>query len=130
MRLLIGATILLAGNHAALAHHSFAMYDHTKTLKLQGTVAQFEWSNPHGYIELATIEGGATKHYSLETTGIPMMQRLGWTSKTVRVGDRLTAVFSPMRNGTPAGLLMEVITTDGRSIPTGVPNPGSFARPD
>jgi hypothetical protein len=106
------------------------MYDHARTLKLQGTVAQFEWSNPHGYIELATAEGGDAKRYSLETTGIPMMQRLGWTSKTVRIGDKLTAVFSPMRNGTPAGLLMEVITADGRTIPTGVPNPGSFARPD
>ncbi len=32
---------------AAHAHHSYAMFDGTKTLTVAGTVAKLEWTNPH-----------------------------------------------------------------------------------
>jgi len=46
----VALVLLVAGS--ALAHHSFAMFDHTKTLTLRGAVTKFQWTNPHAYIEL------------------------------------------------------------------------------
>ena len=41
---------LLAGT--ALAHHSFAMFDRNKETTIVGTVDEFQWTNPHSWIEL------------------------------------------------------------------------------
>ena len=42
-----GAVTLAARAGRAVAHHSFAMYEPTKTLTFKGTVKAFQWTNPH-----------------------------------------------------------------------------------
>ena len=42
----------------AAAHHSFAIFDHTQTVTLQGKVLSFQWTNPHGYLELDVRDDG------------------------------------------------------------------------
>ena len=37
---------------SALAHHSFAMFDQSKSVTVQGTVKDFRWANPHVFIQL------------------------------------------------------------------------------
>ena len=62
---LVALVLFMAG--AALAHHSFAMFDHTKTLTLRGAVTKFQWTNPHAYIELdVTDPKGAVTHFSVD----------------------------------------------------------------
>src|SRR5689334_21394124 len=34
----------------AFAHHSFAMFDADKKVTLEGTVKEFQWTNPHSWI--------------------------------------------------------------------------------
>ena len=41
----------------AFAHHSFAMFDQKKVMALQGTVVEFQWTNPHAFIELEAKGG-------------------------------------------------------------------------
>ena len=36
----------------AVAHHSFAMFDASKTVTLEGSVKEFQWTNPHAWIML------------------------------------------------------------------------------
>ena len=36
----------------APAHHSFAMFDADRTVTLQGTVKEFEWTNPHSWLHI------------------------------------------------------------------------------
>jgi hypothetical protein len=48
----IAGAVLLSTTGVAFAHHSFAVYDHTRTLTLRGTVTKFQWTNPHAFIEL------------------------------------------------------------------------------
>ena len=60
----------------AAAHHSFAIFDHTQTVTLQGKVLSFQWTNPHGYLELDVHDGPKNvDHYTLELTSINMLQR-------------------------------------------------------
>jgi len=52
--------VLTAGT--ALAHHSFAVYDHTQTLKLKGTATKFQWSNRHAYFDIDVKDAEGVKH--------------------------------------------------------------------
>src|SRR5262245_14921703 len=63
--LLIAAALATAAT--AMAHHSFAMFDQTKPVTLNGTVTEFQWTNPHAYIEIDVAdEKGAIQHWSVE----------------------------------------------------------------
>lgn len=111
------------------AHHSFAVYDHTRSVTLVGTVTKFQWTNPHGFIEIDVPQkDGTVKHYSIETTSINMMQRLGWRSNMIKAGDKVTLVAAPLLNGDPAGLLLEVTLPNGKTLEPGVPAASTFAR--
>jgi hypothetical protein len=94
----------------ALAHHSFAVYDHTRTLTLSGSVTKFQWTNPHAFIEMdVTQSDGSVKHYSVELTSINMMQRVGWRSNMIKPGDKVKVVMAPLLSGEPVGLGLEVV---------------------
>jgi len=114
---------------AAAAHHSFAVYDHTKTLSLKGAVTRFQWTNPHAYLEIDVREAdGVVKHYTLECTSINMMQRLGWRSNMIKAGDQVKAVAAPLLSGQPGGLLLEITLANGEKRELGVPAAQTFKR--
>ena len=120
---------VLAVAAGAAAHHSFAMFDHSRTLTLRGTVTKFQWTNPHGYIELdATGKDGKTSHFTIELTSINMLQRQGWRSTDIKTGDKVKAVVAPLVSGEAGGLLLEVTLPDGRVLDPGVPAAGSYKR--
>jgi len=122
-------SLVLAMAGAAMAHHSFAVYDHTKTLTLSGTVTKFQWTNPHAYIDLDVPDAkGAVKHYSIECTSINMMQRNGWRSNMIKFGDKVKAVVSPLSSGEPGGLLLLLTLPDGKIMDPGVPAANTFTR--
>ena len=119
--------LLIAGS--AMAHHSFAIFDHTQTYTLKGTVLSFQWTNPHGYIELDVEDGPSDlEHFTLELTSINMLRRAGWRSSDVKAGDQVTAVVAPLLNGDPGGLLLEIKVPDGRTLAPPVPAIGTFKR--
>src|SRR5689334_3241365 len=114
--------LFLVMSGMALAHHSFAVYDHTRTLTLKGTVTQWKWSNPHAYLDIDVKEpGGGVKHYTLEGTSINMLQRMGWRSNMIKAGDEVTAVAAPLLNGEPAGLLLAITLANGETKELPVP---------
>ncbi len=128
-RWLAAAIVVVTTAAPVLAHHSFAMYDHTRTVTLKGEVTKFQWTNPHGYLEIDVKQkDGTVKHYSLEMTSINMMRRLGWRSDMIKAGDVVTATVSPLLNGQPAGLLLDVTLPDGRKLEPGVPAVQTFKR--
>ena len=121
--------LVIAMTAAALAHHSFAVYDHTRTVTLRGTVTKFQWTNPHGFIELdVTQNDGTVKHFTVELTSINMMQRVGWRSNMIKAGDRVKAVVAPLLSGQPGGLLLDVTLADGRKLESPVPGAATFKR--
>jgi hypothetical protein len=113
----------------ALAHHSFAMFDNTRSITLHGKATAYQWTNPHAYLEVdADQPGGGKKHYTLEMTSINMMSRGGWTSRTIKAGDQVTVIVAPLRDGRPGGLVLEVILPNGRHMLPGVPNAQNYRR--
>jgi len=119
--------LVIAGT--ALAHHSFAVYDHTRTLNLKGTVTRWQWSNPHAYLDVDVKDGsGVIKHYTLEGTSINMLQRVGWRSNMIKAGDQVTVIAAPLLNGEPGGLLLEITLPNGDRRELPVPAAQTFKR--
>ena len=99
------------------AHHSMAMFDQSKTVVLSGTVKQFQWTNPHCYIQLTVKDAsGATKEWSLEM-GAPMyLYAKGWRPSSLKAGTPIKVTINPLRNGEPGGIVLTANTADGKQI--------------
>lgn len=97
----------------ALAHHSFAMFDSRSEVTLTGTVREFQWTNPHSWLQLQVERGGTTIEYSIELGSPNSMSRRGWRRTTFKPGDRVTAVINPMRDGSPGGALVYALDAQG-----------------
>jgi hypothetical protein len=129
--LALGASLAILGGSARLAdaHHSFAMFDHVNRVTLSGTVTQFQWTNPHVFIELDVPEGnGGLKHYSIECASPNVLMRVGWKFSDVKKGDKVTLLINPLKNGDPGGMLETATFADGRTMSDGNPPGGVFAR--
>ena len=103
-----------------LAHHSFAMFDTANEVTLVGVVTSFEWTNPHAYIELDVPDAAkGAKHWTIELGSPSILQRAGWKFNSVKKGDKITAVVSPLRSGEPGSLLTRLTMADGRVLTNG-----------
>src|ERR1700758_1216235 len=82
----LGAFVLPA---VALAHHSGAMFDATQTVTLDGTVKEFQWTNPHSWLQLVVPDNkGGTKEWSLELVSLNVLAHNGWKPGTLKPGDK------------------------------------------
>jgi hypothetical protein len=116
----------------ALAHHSFTMFDQDKLIELQGTVAEFYWINPHGHIILKVdpgpgVDSQLVGEWDIECASTNIMRVQGWTSSTLKAGDRVTIVGNPLRNGAKGGSLFYVVLSNGTKLFRDIarPKPGS-----
>ena len=118
----IVAALLFVAAGPLLAHHSFTMFDMTKKITLVGTVTDFEWTNPHSYIEIDVPDeanSGAIKHWSIEMGSPSILQQSGWKFSSLKKGDKTTLVISPLKNGKSGGFLNTATLPDGRVLGNG-----------
>ena len=93
--------LLTAGISSVAAHHSSAMFDHSKTETIKGTVVELRWVNPHVTV---TVNGShneqeAPADWLMEMTSPGNLVRAGgWRRDAVKPGDKVEVVFSPMRD--------------------------------
>jgi hypothetical protein len=109
----------------AFAHHSFAMFDAEKKMTLEGTVKEFQWTNPHSWILLTVANSaGQPEQWAIEMGGPGGLARQGWVPKTLTPGMKVQAVIHPLRDGTAGGQFMAVTLPDGTQLgnPDGRPN--------
>ena len=121
---MLAAGILLAGV-PALAHHSFAMFDQTKVMTLEGTVREFQWTNPHSFIELDVPGDGRVQHWSIELNSPNNLTRQGWRRTSLKAGERISVRIAPLRNGHTGGLFLDLRKADGRVLDSGLPKNGA-----
>src|ERR1700739_3954962 len=105
----------------AIAHQPFAMFDAEKTKPPEGTIKEFQWTNPHSWI-LMTVNNdqGQAEQWAIEMGGPSGLARQGWVPKTLTPGMKVQAVIHPLRDGTPGGQVMAVTLPDGTQL--GNPN--------
>ena len=131
VRTAIMLAALVIGTAPVLAHHSFSMFDQAAPITIAGVVSSVEWTNPHVYIELDLTEPvKGAKHWSIELGSPSILQRGGWKFNSVKKGDKVSALVSPLKNGDPGSLLTRITLPDGRVLGNGGPagvGPGTTA---
>lgn len=117
-RLITGIIISLVAAAPLQAHHSTAVYEKKdKQLTLKGTVKEFQYTNPHIWIQLyVTGENKKTVEWGIEGGSPNFLRRQGWTAKSLQAGDEVTVVIRPLRDGQPGGTLISVTFSDGRKL--------------
>jgi hypothetical protein len=107
------------------AHHSFAMFDRSRTQTIAGTVKQFELINPHGWLRVMVADAnGVQSEWPLELGGAGQLERFGWTANTVHPGDKVMVQLHPLRDGSYGGQLIAVTLPSGKVLgqrPPGAP---------
>ena len=110
----------LIGVGPAVAHHSTAAFDTAQVIKIEGTVTQFRWINPHSSIK---IDGGAgVGVWTVEMTAANVLVNEGWTRDALQAGDKVTMYVNPLRNavtlndGSTGGLFVGVVLANGNKL--------------
>ncbi len=117
----VGSLAMFAGS--VMAHHGVAGYDMTKTITLHGTVAKFDWSNPHVVVYVdAKNEGGEVQHWTIEFAAPVHMVRTGWSKNSMKAGDDIIIETHPSRNGAPVGITSTITfilktVVNGQALP-------------
>lgn len=115
MSFVFAAGLLSAGAVPAMAHHSFAMFDNAKTMTIDGTVKEFEWVNPHSWIHIMAVNASGTpEEWAFEMGSPGQLTTQGWKKDTVKVGDKVSVSFHPMKDGSHGG------SQTGVKLPSGI----------
>jgi hypothetical protein len=111
---LSGAALMLLAVPAS-GHHSFAMFDSSRTSHIEGTVTDFEWINPHVWLHVSVqAEDGSEQVWSFEAGSTGQLEQSYWDANSVEPGDVLTDVaFHPLKDGSNGGQLLEITFDDG-----------------
>ncbi len=114
----VGLTVIGLGlcSTPAGAHHSFAMFDNDKEVTLEGQVREFQWTNPHSWIQLVVVENGASQEYSVEGASPNGLKRRGWTRESFKPGDRIKLTIHPLKNGSKGGSFVRAVFPDGKTV--------------
>ena len=115
---LVSGLFVIAGN-AAMAHHSFAMFDHENAIELEGIVQEFRFSSPHSFILLTVKhDDGSTTTWNLEGATPSALVRDGWSAKALKPGDEIKMTIEPLRSGAPGGAwsINKTKFKDGKAI--------------
>ena len=118
-RLLVGslAVLLLWMTSLVTAHHSPAVFDRTKEIKLVGVVKEFKWSNPHSWIELdVRNEKGVVETWGVEMNPPSYLIKAGWKRTSIKAGDEVTVMVHPLRNGEKGGQFRSITLPNGQVL--------------
>jgi hypothetical protein len=112
MAIAVAATVCAVGR--ASAHHSTAMFDMTKNVSLQGTIKEFQWTNPHTFIYIEVPNGaGGMDEYGIEGMSPNYLARVGWDKHTLSSGEKVELIIHPLKDGRKGGFDVSVKKPDG-----------------
>src|SRR6478736_8281907 len=114
---LAAALLTAAASGTALAHHSFgAEFDQNAPMKLVGTVAKFEWVNPHSWIHIDVVDPktGKTVRWKVEGGAPSALLRRGWNRNSLPAGTKISVNGYSSRDGDTRASAAEITFPDGR----------------
>ena len=112
------AALLASAAGPVCAHHSFAMFDMQKEVRLEGTVREFQWTNPHIWIQVITKDArGKEVEWAIECSSPSTLGSVGWTRRTLKAGDKISIVIHPLKTSNDPGGALVSATINGRTLP-------------
>ncbi|MBO9670990.1 MAG: hypothetical protein J7485_10770 [Sphingobium sp.] len=113
----LASLAVMALPQGASAHHSYAMFDMTKSVDLKGKVIQFKWTNPHGWLTLEVKDASGTPiTWNIEMNSPNNLMLLGWKRSSLKPGDDVTITVHPLKGDKAGGSFMSVTRADGSTL--------------
>ena len=117
----------------ALAHHSAAAFDSQKTVQVKGTVKVYSFKNPHVYmtVQVRNADGSPGNLMEVEAGAASVLNGLGFTKESVKVGEEVTITGNPGRNA-PDKLMLgkDLVKADGTYIPLNISSRSVYTSKD
>ena len=120
----LAAASLALSAASAFAHHSFAMFDRSRTVTLVGVVKEFQWTNPHTWLQVDSPKAdGQVQEWSIEGLSTGTLSRSGWKPRIFQPGDKVTVRIYPMKDGSTGGSFVGAILPNGQTLGKMDPQP-------
>jgi len=101
----------------ASAHHSYAMFDANNLITVDATVKEFQWTNPHSWLQVMILDNkGVAEEWSLELGPLVTLHRSGWKPHSLNPGDKVRVSLNPLRDGSHGGRLMNIVLPSGETL--------------
>jgi hypothetical protein len=115
---LAAVLMALAPGGQAVAHHSFAAtFDASKAIRVTGTLAKVEWTNPHIYFYVdVKDEKGAVVRWACESGAPGALSRRGFKRSLLKLGDELIVDGYQAKNGANLMDARRVTLPDGQIL--------------
>ena len=99
------------------AHHGNSSLDTGKKVTVKGTVTQWLWANPHCWLKVdVKDDSDNVVNWVAETNNAADMMEKGWSKQSFKVGDQVTVTLEPVKNGKPAGRIIDVVLPNGQTL--------------
>ena len=116
-KIVIAALGILLTSVPLAAHHGAAALDTGKEVTLKGTVTEWIWSNPHCFLQFDAKDAtGTVRNWAVETQNPTAMTQRGFSRTLFKVGDEVTVIIEPVKNGQPIGRLLTVVLASGQKL--------------
>jgi hypothetical protein len=113
---------------AAMAHHSAAQFDFSQRVTIEGTVKDFNVTNPHTWATVEiTDEKRGTRDAEYEGHSASHFYRAGYTRGLAKPGDKISILIAPRRDGEDGGFI-QAFTVNGKTIGFGGLSPETGRR--
>lgn len=117
---LVAIVCILAVSAPLLAHHAGSLYDRDHPVTVTGTVATYQFVNPHARIQIETKNAqGETVVWTAESGPPQRLYRSGWNGNSLKRGDQVTVTGWPAKDGTKFMSIRKLVAPSGQTLTEG-----------
>jgi Family of unknown function (DUF6152) len=104
-------TVFVFAGSPSFAHHSAtATYLRGQVVKIEGTLREFVWRNPHSFMKVeATDANGEKQIWTIEGAAPQQLTEGGLTASTLRAGDKVVVSGYPGRIAEDHRMLLQLL---------------------
>ena len=99
------------------AHHSGVMFDSTKEITVEGTVKEFQYTNPHSWLLVdVTNKDGSVTTWGFEAEGPTTLMQRRIRPSDFPFGTKVTITGNPMKDGRPGATWIKAVRAGGKAF--------------
>jgi hypothetical protein len=111
----VSAPALVLWAALAGAHHSAAQFDFGQRVTIEGTVKEFNVTNPHTSAVVEVKDAKGTRDWTFEGHSASHFYRAGYTRDMVKAGDKISILIAPRHDGADGGFI-QAFTVNGKTV--------------